>query len=84
MEWKLLKDEQPAERETVWACNPETKFVALACRVWIDDGDLSGWLWAVSNGTIYQENGRIVSECEMDDDYDFTHWHPLPSLPNVA
>lgn len=55
--------------------------VALACRVWVDDGDESGWLWAVSNGTIYQEGGRIVSECEMDDDYDFTHWLPLPNVP---
>ncbi len=84
MEWKALKDEQPAELETVWACNPATGFVALACRVWIEDGEAGGWLWAVSNGTIWQEAGRIISECEMDDDYDFTHWLPLPVLPNVA
>ncbi len=84
MGWNLLEKEQPAELETVWACNPETGSVALACRVWIEDGELSGWLWAVSNGTVYQKEGRIIAECDMDDDYDFTHWMPLPVLPNVA
>ena len=79
--WIPLSEKCPEEKETVWACNPVTRFVALACRVWIEDVDQSGWLWSVSNGTIYSENGHIVSECEMQDDYDFTHWQPLPILP---
>jgi len=66
----------PEDGQTVWACNDKTGFVALACLVYDES-----WLWAVSNGNIYSENGKIISECELDDDYDFTHWHPLPELP---
>lgn len=76
MEWIKVDKKLPAENETVWAINKEKKYVWLACLIYDD-----GWLWAVSNGTIYSENGNIVSECEMDDEYDVTHWQPLPKLP---
>ena len=78
MKWICVKDKLPEELQTVWAYNNETKFVALAFLTYYD-----GWLWAVSNGTIYSEDGKIIIECELDDDYDFTHWMPLPELPSV-
>ena len=77
-----LDDSKPNENETVWLYNKNNKFVALGCLVWVGgDSDERGWVWAVSNGTIYNENGKIVSECEFDDDYEFTHWSRLPDLP---
>lgn len=76
--WISLKEKHPEENQTVWACNINTGYVALCCLVYED-----GWLWAKSNGLIYSENGKIVSECETDDDYDFTHWIPLPELPII-
>jgi hypothetical protein len=78
-QWIFLGDKSPNELETVWAYNNETGFVALACMVYNE-----GWLWSISNGNIYSEDGKIVSECELDDDYDFTHWMPLPELPGFS
>jgi hypothetical protein len=69
---------RPEEKETVWLYNEDNNFVALGCRVWIDG---EGWFWAISNGVIYAENGKIVLECEFDDNYEFTHWSRLPDLP---
>ncbi len=77
--WISFSDELPDENETVWLYNEGNKFVALGCRVWT--GEDGGWLYALSNGNIYNESGKIVSECEVDDDYEFTHWSRLPALP---
>lgn len=77
MSWINVNDQLPQENQTVWACNSKTKYVNLMCLVYDEDG----WLWAETNGVIFSENGFIVSECELDDDYDITHWHPLPKLP---
>lgn len=70
----------PDENETVWLYNRNNNFAALGCHVWMGEDD--GWFWALSNGTIYVENGKIVSECEIDDDYEFTHWSRLPTFPS--
>jgi len=77
LKWIPTKDKLPKESQTVWAYNNKTKFIALACLTYQEDT----WLWAVSNGIIYSENNEIISECELDDDYDFTHWMELPQLP---
>ena len=80
--WIALKDARPDENETVWLYNNVSRFLALGCRAWVGgDSKESGWLWSLSNGTIYSENRKIVSEGEAYDDYEFTHWCPLPTLP---
>ena len=71
---RIDEKNMPAENETVWLMDEKTKFVMLGCRVWTGDC----WLWAKSNGIIYTENGKIVSECESDDDYEITHFSKLP------
>lgn len=76
MEWMSIKDSLPDENETVWAYNINNNSIYLAALVYSD-----GWLWAVSNGSVYTEGRNIVSECELDDQYEFTHWIPLPKLP---
>lgn len=76
MEWINVNEKLPEEGELVWACNHITGFVALACLVYEE-----GWLWAISNGIIYAEAETITSECDLDDDYDFTYWCALPKLP---
>jgi len=76
MEWINVQDRLPKELETVWVFNKETKIISLGCIVYDD-----GWMWAVSNGSVYIEDYKIVSECELDDEYIFTHWQSLPEPP---
>ena len=78
--WIALQDALPDENETVWLYHNVSRFLALGCRIYPQDEE-NGWLWAVSNGTIYSENRKIVAECEADDNYEFTHFCPLPILP---
>ncbi len=68
----------PAENETVWLYNEKDKSVMLGCHVYLKN---VGWLWAVSNGMIYAKKGKIVSDIEIDDNYEITHWCALPNLP---
>lgn len=79
--WVSFEQGFPDENETVWLYNCNNNHIALGCRVWT--GEDGGWCLALSNGTIYGENGKIVSECDIDDDYEFTHWSRLPELPEI-
>jgi hypothetical protein len=40
------------------------------------DGD--GWAWCRAN---YGLQDLATADCEFDDDYEVTHWMPLPELP---
>ncbi len=73
--WTKVEDGLPDELETVWISNGKG-WTTLGCRVY-EDGD---WHWAESNGTIYEEDGKIVSECESDD-LDVQDWKALPEPP---
>lgn len=75
-QWISVDVALPKENETVWICNNKTRYVNIGCLVYDE-----GWLWAVTNGTMYVEDDKIVAECELDDDYDVTHWMPMPYLP---
>jgi hypothetical protein len=76
--WIDVNKKMPSENETVWLLNENDKFIRIGCRVYEQN---EGWFWAISNGIIYIENNKIVSECEIDDDYEITHWQKMPSLP---
>lgn len=75
MEWIKVEDRLPEELDTVWAYDKDSKIIALTCVFYYD-----GWQWVVGNGTIYLKDGKILRECELDD-YNFTHWMPLPEPP---
>ena len=73
--WVTSKDSLPESFKTVWMTNGKG-WVALGCRVEFEEG----YHWAESNGVIYLEDNKIVTECESDD-LDVTHWCPVPDLP---
>lgn len=76
--WVSVTDSLPDLLETVWLTTDGKRLVFLGCRVAYDDG----WHWAESNGVIYGEDGKIISECESED-LDVMFWRELPKLPVI-
>lgn len=74
--WVACDERLPEHLQTVWLANKEKQWVCLGCLVDTNEG----WHWAESNGVIYVDEGKIVSECESDD-LDVTHWCALPEPP---
>jgi hypothetical protein len=66
-------DRLPEHLQTVFLANKEKQWVCLGCLVDTNEG----WHWAESNGVIYVDEGKIISECESDD-LNVTHWCALP------
>ena len=73
--WVAVENGLPEELETVWISNGKG-WTTLGCIVYAE----GGWHWAETNGVIYQEKDKIVSECESDD-LDVKFWHALPEPP---
>ena len=73
--WISVDKDLPNNLETIFISNGKG-WTSIGCLVGFDDG----YHWAESNGVIYEENGKIVAECESDD-LDVKKWHPLPLPP---
>lgn len=79
-EWISVTEKYPDEKQTVWCYSEKLDNVFLGEYVYVMN---EGWFWAESNGVIYASDGKIVTECEMDD-FDVSHWFPAPFLPNKS
>lgn len=75
--WVAVTEKLPNHLQTVFISNGKG-YTTLGCRVVTEDG----WFWAETNGVIYESNGEIVSECEIQD-LDVVFWHELPKPPCV-
>lgn len=75
--WVSVKDRLPENLKTVWISDGKGD-TTLGC-VWITE---EGYLWAKSDGIIYEEGGQIMSECELDE-IEVAWWHDIPSPPNT-
>lgn len=53
--------------------------VTLGQRYYVDG---EGWLWACGVGYVFGDLATV--EIEADDDYNVTHWMPLPEPPKDA
>lgn len=79
--WISVDEQLPAENQTVLAYSSDTKFVFIGAHVYTHN---EGWFWTKSiNGDLWIEDDNIVTECEVDDDYQVTHWHPLPKIEQL-
>jgi len=57
------------------------EYLTTAMRIWEDDGEgCSGSVWAQLCAT-YNPNLWDASEYAFDDNYEYTHWMPLPTPP---
>lgn len=72
------KNEYPKEDQTVWMYNAKDKSIWLGCYVYLKN---AGWFWAISNGSIFTQEGKIMVEADIDDFYEITHWCAVPGLP---
>ena len=84
-EWISVNDSLPHYLQTVWVSDGKG-WTTLGCRTnFDDDDDDGGWSWcwaAIDNGIIYEQDGKIIAECE-EDDLDVQYWHKIPNPPIV-
>lgn len=76
--WISVGEQWPPECTPVLVKNmayPDDTFAALT--TWEDAEGSSGWCWH----RFYGHNLADGSDYEFDDDYQFTHWMPLPEPP---
>ena len=75
-EWISVEDRLP-DNDTpvlvITAINPNRIFAAMR----YEDSD--GWLWGQIHG--YNCCLNNPDDYEFDDDYEYTHWQPLPEPP---
>lgn len=74
--WISVNDRRPNENQTVWCYSENTFNIFVGAYIYLTN---EGWFWASSNGCFYIEEGKIITECEIDD-LDVTHWFPAPVL----
>lgn len=73
--WYDVNEKLPEELETVFISNGKG-WTTIGCLVYVENE----WFWAETNGVMYEENGKIVAECEIED-LDVRYWHPFPEAP---
>ena len=78
--WVSVNQRLPEPLQTVWISNGNG-WTSLGCRTALYEIDgVWNWCWAETNGTIYEQDGQIVTEAE-EDDLDVQYWHECPAPP---
>lgn len=80
MSWKLLSDEQPPEGVPVWFYEPrDYRTMYVGTLEFVDDA----WLVGLCYGSEYYSAKDKHWKCgdSEADDYQPTHWMPLPEPP---
>lgn len=67
----------PDEDKPVWLYNINDNEIHTGEYVFLKN---EGFLWAISNGSLYIEDGVIQCDSYLDD-FIPTHWRELPKLP---
>ena len=83
--WIPVSEALPDEGVPVFVVgtNGEHRYVTTAMLTWEDAGDCTGWCWnQLCNH--YNTDLHDASNYEFDDDYEYTHWRPLPPPPEAG
>jgi hypothetical protein len=73
MSWISAEEALPEPLETVWISNGKG-WTNLGCLIIIENE----YFWGNNTGMVYQDNNKIVAECEIDD-LDVKFWHKVPN-----
>ena len=85
--WVSLEDAKPEYIENKdYSQNvigiTKSGYMGIFSLIYIDNGESdSGWAWAKAN-SVFSDIRK--TECEFDDDYEVTHWMPLPPPPTTS
>ena len=77
MEWISVKDKKPEEFQIVWSMHHD-KSIKMMEYLHLPT---QGWIWARVYSVPDIHNGKWEAESFWDDEYEPTHWMPLPELP---
>lgn len=81
--WIAVTDRTPPEDVPVWcSINGSEPWHGAYCYAEGDEEDGAGWAWMRCDSRPYFLNGKWkCDDIEWDDQYDVTHWQPLPTPP---
>ena len=82
MEWIKCSEKTPPEKEPVWLF--DGKDMWIGSYEYCDD-DPGGWFYGKGYGLTWNQfHGKHeLTDNEWDDDYQPSHWMPLPEPPAV-
>jgi hypothetical protein len=78
MKWISVEDTLPDEGVPVMVFGPD-EYITCALITWEEAGMMAGWCWSQLNGWDLSDPGSY----EFDDDYEYTHWQPIPPPPEA-
>ncbi|HEY5894704.1 MAG TPA: DUF551 domain-containing protein [Chthoniobacterales bacterium] len=78
--WTACKDSLPEFGQIVWLYDARGKVGP-----WIGSRDVEDerWLWSRSYGEPWHDGKKWDADTCQDDDYQVTHWMPLPDLSQL-
>jgi len=81
-QWIPIEQELPDIDQIVWLYNGNTHTAWVGGRAEDNsDDEYLFWLWGNSYGSFWHNGERWTGDIELDDDYQPTHWLPLPEVP---
>nr|WP_299488626.1 DUF551 domain-containing protein [uncultured Allomuricauda sp.] len=83
MEWISIEERKPDENQVVFVVTV-SNFMMIMVYMYIYDAEESGWVWAnvYDSPTYSSKANEWEADGEWEDDYEVTHWMPLPESPN--
>ena len=73
-----VTEDNPKLGDIVWLWDGKTIWVGGREMI-----DSECWLWGNTYGSMWYNGEKWEADLESDDDYNPTHWLPLPSPPNA-
>lgn len=74
--WISVNEDTPSDGVPVFAWDGKKMFLSVYCYV-----EHEGWFWGAVYSTPWENQKGWDCDCEIDDEYNVTHWIPFPEQP---